>query len=257
VLAVAVGMAGQAFGHANYIGYSGAPGSLGKCAVDCHGTSGGTIVVSGFPAEYVPGQRYTIWVSHTGGASIVNFNCSIRDSASGQPSGTLDPGIGTEVYTAGGPEPTGAHFTTQGRDSGTIKWTAGASGTGAVMLYLSGLQSGMSGPNTVIVARAARGAGVGENSTAPAAAMLVVDNPVVRDYLVLRVGPTGGGPAQVRILSSLGTRVASIAVPKADGVQTLVWRPVDGMGRRLAPGSYYTVLTAGDMRQIRRFMIVR
>ena len=59
-----------AFGHATYIGYSGAPGSHGRCAASCHGGSGGSIEVSGFPAEYAPGDVYTVTVSHASGTSI-------------------------------------------------------------------------------------------------------------------------------------------------------------------------------------------
>ncbi len=41
-------------------GYSGAPGSRGTCASSCHGVSGGTLVLVGFPTTYVPGQVYQL-----------------------------------------------------------------------------------------------------------------------------------------------------------------------------------------------------
>ena len=45
----------------SYTGYSGAPLSRGTCASSCHGSSGGTIAVTGFPSVYDPGVAYP-WV---------------------------------------------------------------------------------------------------------------------------------------------------------------------------------------------------
>ena len=61
------------FGRPSYIGYSGAPGSNGYCASSCHGSSGGTIQIDGFPDEYVSEQTYAITISHSDGNSIRRY----------------------------------------------------------------------------------------------------------------------------------------------------------------------------------------
>ena len=81
-----------------YIGYSGAPGTHGSCAASCHGGSGGTIQVTGFPGSYVPNQAYTVTLSHNGGHAIAQFNGSCRIAAGSVNAGIISAGTNTATY---------------------------------------------------------------------------------------------------------------------------------------------------------------
>ena len=98
ILTFTVALAPAAYGHANYTGYSGAPGSDGRCASSCHGSSGGTIQVSGFPESYTAGEVYTLTVTHTAGTTIRNFNGSCRVGTGSANAGVIASGTGTVTY---------------------------------------------------------------------------------------------------------------------------------------------------------------
>ena len=247
----------RAYGHADYIGYSGAPASHGKCAAACHGTAGGTITITGFPTEYVRGQSYPVWVRHSGGGTIVNFNCSVRQTGGNQTAGTLTANLNTAIYAAGATEPMGVHFDTTYLDSGSFTWTADSIGSTGVTLYLAGLQTDHDGLNTVIVASAVPHAGVTAQPDAPQALSLTLGSRIVQDYLVMHVNTPANAHSRIRIMSSTGCRLAAIDVPSSGGPQSLIWKPEDSSGRRLAPGSYFASLTSGNSRQIRKFVIAR
>jgi hypothetical protein len=134
----------QVFAHQTYTGYSGAP-NRSTCASSCHGSPGGTITLTGFPATYTPGQAYTLTVGHTAGVAIANFNASVRVGTGTVNAGTIAAGTNTAVYNVTG-ETNGVHFSPAQQNSGTFTWTAPAAGTGAVTLYLGGLQGTVSDP---------------------------------------------------------------------------------------------------------------
>lgn len=145
---------GQSWAHSNDTGYSGAPGSSGTCAGSCHGSSGGTAMISGFPQSYTPNQQYLITIQKLSGSSIRNFNASCRIGTGSQNAGTLSAGTNTSTYNTSG-ETNGVHLTSSNRDSATFFWMAPPAGTGAVRLYVASLQGNVSGQNTVITATAA------------------------------------------------------------------------------------------------------
>jgi hypothetical protein len=139
------------FARTSYTGYSGAPGSRGQCAASCHGNSGGTIQVAGFPAAYNPGQQYTITVSRSSGSSINQFNASVRIGTGSQNAGILSASSGTATYSVA-EETNGIRLASANQTSASFLWTAPTAGTGSVRLYLAGLQgSSMSGANTNLV----------------------------------------------------------------------------------------------------------
>jgi hypothetical protein len=147
---VSMAISTTAFGHASFIGYSGAPGASGRCASSCHGSSGGTITVTGFPPQYVPGQVYAIAVTHNGGSTIRQFNGSCRVGTGSQNAGTLAAGLNTATYNTSG-ETNGIHLSGSSVDAASFQWTAPAVGTGTVKLYLAGHQgTSASGANTEI-----------------------------------------------------------------------------------------------------------
>jgi hypothetical protein len=147
--------------HITYTGYSGAPGSRGQCAYDCHPQYDftPTITVTGFPSAYTPGQQYTIAIAHSGGSSIANFNASVRLGTGSTVGGTIAAGTGTSTYNIT-QETNGVHFTSGSQNSGTFLWTAPASGTGEVRLYWAALQGNITtGADTQIVLISQEGAG--------------------------------------------------------------------------------------------------
>lgn len=133
-----------------YIGYSGAPGSSGTCASSCHGSSGGTIRISGFPEGYIPGHTYTITISHDGGNTIKQFNGSCRIADGARNAGVIYAGSNTQTYEVNN-ETNGIHFSSADQDSGTFYWITPPPGTGEVRLYIAGHQGSRSGPNSTIV----------------------------------------------------------------------------------------------------------
>ncbi|MBN2464651.1 hypothetical protein JXD38_03375 [candidate division WOR-3 bacterium] len=121
------------------IGYSGAPGTFGTCAGACHGSSGGTIEIVGFPAAYEAGQSYIVSVVHRGGLTINNFNASVRVGSGSTNAGTITAGYQTEVYSAYG-ETNGVHLSSENQDSCTFNWQEPDPAVGDLKLYVAGLQ---------------------------------------------------------------------------------------------------------------------
>jgi hypothetical protein len=138
------------FGYPSLLGYSGAPGSHGNCASSCHGTTGGTIQVDGFPEEYTPEETYTLAISHDGGDAIVQFNGSCRQGDGSDNAGVIAAGTDTETYYVG-VETNGVRFSSDNLDEAIFLWTAPESGSGEVRLYISGLQGGFNGQNSNLV----------------------------------------------------------------------------------------------------------
>jgi hypothetical protein len=253
IVLVSLLLASLALGHATYTGYSGAPGSQGVCAGTCHGSSGGTITVDGFPSAYSPGQAYVITVSHNGGSSIENFNASVRVGTGSTNAGTITAGTNTTVYNTGG-ETNGVHFSSAGQTVGTFTWTAPSPSVGAVKLYLAGHQgSSASGPNTETVLTAT-GAGIAESGRPiPTAASFRVEPTVTRTTLVLRAGNLLRA-ATVRIIDREGRSVARVAVSAGADI-AVAWPLVDREGMRLPAGVYLALLSNGGTRLARRFVI--
>jgi hypothetical protein len=246
--------ASLSFASATFTGYSNAPGTTGACAGLCHGTSGGTITVGGFPTSYTPGQAYVITVAHNGGSSIQNFNASVRVGTGPTNAGTITAGTNTEVYNASG-ETNGVHFTTAGQASGTFTWTAPSPGVGAVTLYLAGHQGTYDGPNTEVV-RTANVAGVAEpGSQVRTAAAFTVEPTVARTALVLRAGNLPRA-ANVRVIDRSGRCVARVPIHAGKDI-AVSWPLLDRDGRRLPAGVYHAVLTSAGATLARQFVVTQ
>jgi hypothetical protein len=255
ILLASLLLASMAPGHTAYTGYSGAPGSGGACAGQCHGTSGGTITVSGFPTFYTPGQAYVITVAHNGGSSIENFNASARVGSGSTNAGTITAGTNTEVYNVGN-ETNGVHFANSGQASGTFTWTAPSPSVGAVKLYLSGHQgTSVDGKNTEIVLTA-NGAGVAEHgSQIRVAPAFTVEPTVVRTALVLRAGNLPRA-ASVRFIDRSGRCVARVPISAGKDV-AVSWPLLGRDGRRLPAGVYHAILTTAGATLARQFVVTQ
>ncbi len=150
VLLLATLFASMAWALPSYIGYSGAPGRQ-TCANSCHGSSNGTVVLSGFPELYSPGTPYTITIARNGGNTIRNFNGSCRQGTGSTNAGMLGGGQGTSTYSTNG-ESNGIHLSSSGQSSATFTWTAPPVGTGPVRLYIGAYQgSSANGQTTALV----------------------------------------------------------------------------------------------------------
>lgn len=236
----------------SYTGYSGAPGSGGSCASTCHGTSGGTIEVIGFPANYQLSDTYVISVVHRGGSTISNFNASVRVGTGSQTAGTITAGYLTGTYSTGD-EPNGVHLSDSEQDSCTFNWQAPDSGIGDVKLYLAGLQGSMGGLNTEIVLTSSQAPGIGESDRRPTGLALAVEPTIANGRVSIRLSaPTGSHPT-LRVTDGSGRLVARIAVPECG--RPIAWRPFDYRGSRLAAGTYLLVFQSDDGRLVRKLVL--
>jgi hypothetical protein len=246
-------LAAVAIAEPSYTGYSGAPGSSGSCASTCHGSSGGTIEVVGFPAAYELSQTYVISVVHSGGSSINNFNASVRTAGGSHTTGTITAGYRTATYSTGG-EPNGVHLSSNDRDSCTFNWQAPDTAVGDVKLYLAGHQSSnKSGPNTEIVLTSSPMTGVSEGPPRALDLALALKPTVATSRIEVRLSAPAGSHPSLRVVDQGGRLVARISVPESG--QSIVWRPLDRDGRRLAAGTYFAVLQADGERLVRKLVL--
>ena len=248
-------LAATAFGHATYTGYSGAPGALGQCASSCHGSTGGTVTVTGFPTAYTPGQTYVVNVVHRGGSTITNFNGSVRVGTGSTNAGTIAAGYRTATYNTGG-ETNGIHLSSDNRDSCTFSWSAPTPGVGTVTLYIAGHQGSLNGANTTLTRTATQAAGIEEQPSAGRSLRVTITPTMVTGSTAIRLGMRAGVQPLVRVLDRTGRIVARINVPASTGSSTTVnWQPVRADGSRLPAGSYLLVVAVDGARITRKLAI--
>lgn len=241
----------------NYIGYSGAPGALGTCAGTCHGNTGGTIIVEGFPTTYFPGQSYEVKVKHSAGSRIANFNASVRIGTGSSTAGTITAGLNTAIYNIG-QEPNGVHFSTSQRDSGIFTWTAPTPGVGDVRLYLAGMQgSSMSGQNTIIAIVAGQGTGLSESGSINLPQVSLEIKPNIIDRLLqMNLSIPKKSAARLQIIEQTGRVIKNFRISGSDNrTQTIIWEPINDDGKRLPAGIYFASLESNKERIIRKFTI--
>ncbi len=246
-------VAAVAIAEPSYTGYSGAPGSSGSCASTCHGTSGGTIEVLGFPAAYELSQTYVISVVHSGGSSINNFNASVRTASGSHTTGTISAGYQTATYSTGN-EPNGVHLSSDNRDSCTFSWQAPDTAVGDVKLHLAGHQSSnMGGPNTEIVLTSSAMTGVSEGTRRALGLALTLKPTVATGPVGIRLSAPAGLHPSLRVVDHGGRLVAGIGIPESG--QPITWQPLDREGRRLAAGTYFAVLQVSGERLVRKLVL--
>ena len=252
IAAVTALFAAAALALPNYIGYSGAPGTTGTCAGQCHGSGTGTIEVVGFPAAYEQGQSYVISVFKQSGSSISNFNASVRVGTGTQTAGTITAGYRTATYSTGS-EPNGVHLSSNDQDSCTFSWQAPDPAVGDVKLYVAGHQSNEGGPNTEIVLNSSPMTGVSEGVRRPLGLALALKPTVATNRVEVRLSAPAGSHPSLRVVDRGGRLVARIGVPESG--QPIVWRPLDRDGKRLAAGTYLVVLQGNGERLVRKLVL--
>src|SRR5262245_6107726 len=127
---------------------TGAPGEL-TCS-SCHGggATGGTLSISGLPANYTPNQEVTLTVNLSqAGRMRFGFQLTVIDD-SGVRAGDLTPNDGntqTQLSTVSGNQrqyinhtSTGSNPVSAGQGSWTFKWKAPAQSVGRVTFYIAG-----------------------------------------------------------------------------------------------------------------------
>jgi hypothetical protein len=241
--------------HNSYTGnYSGAPGAL-TCASSCHGSSGGTLVVTGFPTAYVPGQSYQIVVKHNGGSSIVNFNATTRMGTSTTVAGTFATISNCALYSG---SDGGVFASPHAIDSAVFKWTAPAKGSGSVAMYAAGFQgttsskNGQSSTVTATSSEVTTGVTLAEELPAIFVVSQNYPNPFNPTTVVSYQLPVGGRVRLV-VYDPLGREVATLA----DGWQSSGEHSVSFDGSGLASGVYLYRLTAGDRTTTRKMILAK
>lgn len=242
-----------AFAHPTYTGYSSAPGSNGTCASSCHGSGTGTITVSGFPTSYQPASTYRIVVMHSGGSKIYNFNASTRMGSETTSTGTFTASTNASVYNNG---ETGIHATSNLVDSVVFFWTAPATATDQISLYVAGLQGSKGGANTRIVSTA---------SYATTSVNLKDDLP--KSYSLLQNYPNPFNPSttikynlpktsnvELKVYNILGKEVRTLVSGEIpEGYQQAVWDGKDNYGEKAPSGIYIYSLTATSLDDEKKF----
>lgn len=249
------------YAHTTYTGYSGAPGSKGSCASSCHGTSGGTIEISGFPSEYVPGQTYSVSISHNGGTSIRQFNGSCRIGTGSENAGTIEAGTNTATYNTSG-ETNGIHLSSSSLNSATFSWTAPSDGTGDVTLYIAGHQGSSSGANTELTMVSLEIAtAVGEDGS-----QAIPDEYKLNDNFPNPFNPTTSiefdlprnSHVTIEIFNLLGRKVTQLADEEYPaGSHRVIWNGMSSDGQMVSTGIYFYRIVAGDFIDTKKMLLLK
>jgi len=244
-----------AFAHTSYTGYSGAPGRS-RCASSCHGSSGGSITIDGFPTEYNPGETYQITIGHTSGSAIRQFNGSCRIGTGSQNAGVISSGSGTSIYNTSG-ETNGVHLSSSNQNSATFSWTAPESGSGEVRLYIAGLQGSYSGQNstlTFVADEATTGIDDNQLSKIPEKFSLEANYPnPFNASTMISFNLAEDADVLVEIFDILGTRVTTLADSRYPaGSHEIVWD-----ASSYATGVYFYRISVDKSSETRRMMLLK
>jgi len=148
-LILGLGWAGYLFGYITGPdpGVNGIFGPAVTCAMSgCHegnpvNAPGGTLTLSGLPANWVPGQAYplTVTIQRTG-AVLYGFELSAVVDATNQQAGTLTPGSARVKVITGGGIQYAEHSNAQVQPGPTftVTWTAPSTAVGKVRFNLAG-----------------------------------------------------------------------------------------------------------------------
>jgi len=248
--------------HPTYIGYSGAPGTLGACSASCHHRRNfePTMLVSGFPEAYEPGTQYIIAASHASGTSIRQFNSSIRQGTTSNNAGVITSGVNTVTYNSSH-ETNGVHWTSAGRDSGNFVWTAPPAGTGEVRLYWAGLQGNLtSGADTLIVLISSESpTGIDDNIASPDEFSLSQNypNPFNNATTIEFTLPTPG-PAQLSIYTITGQEAYGwVRFVDSPGKVFVRWNGKGVDGTSLPSGLYFYQVETQQGRRSGKMILLK
>jgi hypothetical protein len=250
LLGVVIGWA-----HNGYTGsYSGAPGQQ-SCASSCHGGTGGTLVMTGFPASYRPSQAYRIVIKRTTGSAIVNVNATTRLGSTSAVAGTFAILTNSALYTGADG---GIYANPHAIDSVVFQWTAPAKGSGPVNFYASGFQgtTGSSNGQSKQITQSSTEVltSVSDKPGIPATAVLMNNYPnPFNPSTTIRYGLPHTSHVTLTIFNTIGQIVATLQ----KGTQEAGYHDVTFEGNDLPSGVYLYRLTTEDFDQTKRFILLR
>lgn len=251
-----------AFAHANYTGYSGAPGSNGTCTSSCHFqfSFAPTVTVTGFPEIYEPGQQYTISVGHTSGSTINQFNASVRMGSGTDNAGLISAGLGTQTYDTPN-ETNGVRWSSADSDSGNFIWTAPDTGAIEVRLYWAGLQGSRAfGADTqVVLVSVESGTDVEYLPGSPTYFSMKQNYPnPFNEKTIIEISAAEAGHLGFIITNILGQVVYnwSDRVTQPGNV-SIRWNGKEMSGRELPSGIYFYRLTSSAGTMTKKMMLLR
>jgi hypothetical protein len=253
---------GQASAHNSYTGgYSGAPGKS-TCAVSCHGGSGGTLVVTGFPSSSLPGQTYRITLKRSGGSSIVNFNATTRLGVTSVVAGTFAPVLNSALYTGADG---GVYASPHAIDSAVFQWTAPPTGSGTVNFYAAAFQGSTTSSNgqskTVTSSATEVVTGIALSRTEPAGIALNQNYPnPFNPKTAISYQLSAVSWVTLKVFDAAGKEVTTLVSFLQDpGSYTIPWN-----GAQIPSGTYFYRLTArpedgrgGELVETRKMILLK
>jgi hypothetical protein len=243
------------FAHNSYTGgYSGAPGSP-TCASSCHGGSAGTLLVTGFPASYKPGQIYRIVIKHNGGSAIVNFNATTRAGSTTSVAGTFAVVTNSALY--GGADG-GVYASPHAIDSAVFQWTAPSKGTGQVKFYAAAFQgstSSSNGQNSTMTGTAAEiTTGLAQGTRVSTGFSLDQNFPnPFNPSTTIKFEIPRGMIVHIAVYDGLGREVSVLMNDRRDaGIHEVRFN-----GSNLASGVYVYRMRAGSFIETKKLLLIR
>jgi hypothetical protein len=211
------------------------------------------VQVGGFPSTYVPGQAYTISVSHSGGTTIKQINTSCRIGAGSANAGTLAAGSNTITYSTTG-ETNGIHLSVIDVDAANFTWTAPAAGTGDVRLYLCGHQGTYSGQNTELILTATEQTdAVFDPGPPPVQFWLGANQPnPFREATVIGFSLPQPGLVRFEVFDLSGRLLQSQEGVRAAGHNEFAWNAGDHPS-----GVYFYRVRSGAFSETKRMLLIR
>jgi hypothetical protein len=254
-------LSSAAWGHPNYIGYSGAPGTAGSCSISCHHRRNfaPTMTVTGFPETYIPGQSYAIMVAHQSGSTIRQFNSSIRVGSGSTNAGNIYASTNTSTYNTSG-ETNGVHFYASNQNSGSFLWVAPAAGTGQVWLYFAGLQGSLSsGADTAISLTSLEGTTGIDEPGLPGAFSLEQNYPnPFNSSTVINFSLSRPGHVKFSIYDLAGRMIYDNSYDiNRIGTSSIHWDGQSNQGNNVPSGIYFYQIRTPEGEQTRRMELIR
>jgi hypothetical protein len=245
----------MASAHNSYTGgYSGAPGTL-KCASACHGGTGGTVVITGFPWSYVPGRIYRVVVARAAGSPIVNFNATTRVGSTTTVGGTFAAITNSALFTGADG---GVYASPHAIDSAVFTWTAPAQGTGPVTFYAAAYQGTTTSRNgqssAVTITSTEVVTKVEDEITSLSRFNLLQNFPnPFNPSTTIRYRLDAPGTVSLKIFNAVGEEIAVLADGhRSAGSYTVRWDAA-----ALPSGVYFCRLRAGGFQETRRMVLAK
>jgi hypothetical protein len=251
-----------AWGHPNYTGYSGAPGTAGRCSISCHHRRNfaPTMTVTGFPETYIPGQSYTITVAHQSGSTIRQFNSSVRVGTGSTNAGNIYASTNTTTYNTSG-ETNGVHFSASSQNNGSFLWVAPAAGAGEVRLYFAGLQGSLSsGADTSFSLTSLESTtGIEEEPGLPGAFSLEQNYPnPFNSSTVINFSLSQPGHVEFSIYDLTGRLIYDNSYDiDHPGITSIHWDGQSNQGNSVPSGVYFYQIRTAEGEQTRRMAMLK